>query len=276
MAVLPAVLLMLLGIAVGAFGTLVGAGGGFVLTPLLLLLYPEERPEVITSISLAVVFFNALSGSIAYGRMKRIDYPTGRLFALATVPGGFLGALATRLFTRGLFDILFGSILILLAAYIIVRRQAEQRVLAESRSGWTHRLVVDAFGHQHEYSFDRKLGLAISFVVGFLSSLLGIGGGVVHVPALVQLLNFPTHIATATSHFILVITSLTGTLVHIAAGDFSRGIRRTIFLGAGVIIGAQVGARLANRVHGLLIIRLLALGLASVGLRLVLHGAGII
>ncbi len=55
-----------LGLGVGLFGTLIGAGGGFVLTPVLLLLYPTESPETITGISLAVVFFNATSGSLAY------------------------------------------------------------------------------------------------------------------------------------------------------------------------------------------------------------------
>ena len=66
-------LLVALGLVVGAFGTLIGAGGGFVLAPVLLLLYPRDLPETITSICLAVVFFNALSGSWVYGRMARID-----------------------------------------------------------------------------------------------------------------------------------------------------------------------------------------------------------
>ena len=58
--------LLPVGVLIGACGTLIGAGGGFVLTPLLLVC-PHESPEIITSISLAVVFFNALSGSVAYG-----------------------------------------------------------------------------------------------------------------------------------------------------------------------------------------------------------------
>ena len=67
-------LLVCLGLGVGFFGTLIGAGGGFILVPVLLLLYPSLRPEVVTSISLGVVLFNASSGSIAYASMKRIDY----------------------------------------------------------------------------------------------------------------------------------------------------------------------------------------------------------
>ena len=59
-----------LGLGIGAFGTLIGAGGGFILVPILLIVYPNENTELITSISLAVVFFNALSGSFAYARMS--------------------------------------------------------------------------------------------------------------------------------------------------------------------------------------------------------------
>ena len=76
-----------LGLAIGAFGTLIGAGGGFILVPILLILYPNENTELITSISLAVVFFNALSGSLAYARMKRVDFKSGIVFAVATIPG---------------------------------------------------------------------------------------------------------------------------------------------------------------------------------------------
>ena len=72
--------LLPLGVLIGAFGTLIGAGGGFILVPILLLVYPHEKTELITAISLAVVFFNALSGSFAYARMKRVDYKSGIIF----------------------------------------------------------------------------------------------------------------------------------------------------------------------------------------------------
>jgi uncharacterized membrane protein YfcA len=100
-----------LGFGVGTFGTLIGAGGGFVRMPILLLLYPQENPELLTSISLAVVFFNALSGSIAYGRMGRIDDKSGLMFSAATIPGAILGAFTTALPPRRTFDALFGVLL---------------------------------------------------------------------------------------------------------------------------------------------------------------------
>ena len=90
-----------LGFAVGACGTLIGAGGGFVLMPILLLVYPKDSPDLLTAISLAVVFCNAASGSVAYGRMRRIDYRSGLLMSAAAVPGAILGAMAHRPYCRG-------------------------------------------------------------------------------------------------------------------------------------------------------------------------------
>jgi hypothetical protein len=109
-----------------------------------------------------------------------------------------------------------------------------------------------------------------SVLVGFVSSLLGIGGGILHVPLLVYLLDFPLHIATATSRFILAIMALTGTVVHVARGDFAHGALRAVLLGTGALLGAQAGARLSHRVHGKWILRTLAVGLMFVGVRILL------
>ena len=100
-----AVLLVLLGFAVGAFGTLVGAGGGFILAPVLLVLYPHDSAETLSSISIAVVFFNALSGSLAYARQRRIDLRVGGILGAATLPGSIAGALLVSRVPRHAFDV---------------------------------------------------------------------------------------------------------------------------------------------------------------------------
>jgi uncharacterized membrane protein YfcA len=260
--------LVALGFGTGAYGTLIGAGGGFVLVPVLLLLYPDEGPHLITSISLAVVFFNAASGTEAYARMGRIDYRSGALFALATIPGAVLGALTTSLLPRRLFDISFGVLLIAASAYLVWRSGRPEPGPSRLGSGSTTRHLVEADGTEHTYTFSVSLGMFLSLFVGYLSSLFGIGGGIIHVPLLTSLLGFPVHIATATSHFILAIMALAGTLTHIATGTFVHGVHRTIYLCIGVVIGAQLGARLSNRVRGVWIIRSLAIALGLVGVRL--------
>jgi uncharacterized protein len=260
-----------IGFVVGAYGTLIGAGGGFVLMPLLLLSYPTESPEVLTSISLAVVFFNALSGSITYARMKRIDYESGILFAAATVPGAILGAIVTTYIPRRLFDGVFGVLLVMVAAVLMFRGKTAEGGFEGARPHEVTRTLVEADGTRHTYSYKPAVGIGISLFVGFLSSLLGIGGGIIHVPALVYLMNFPVHVATATSHFVLAVMALTGTGVHVATGAFSSGVRRTVALTIGVLLGAPLGARLSNRVHGGWIIRSLAIGLGFIGFRILLQ-----
>jgi hypothetical protein len=88
----------------------------------------------------------------------------------------------------------------------------------------------------------------------------------------VYLLGFPVHIATATSHFVLAVMAMAGTTVHILTGEFVHGLHRTVYLALGVLVGAQVGAHLSNRIRGSFIIRSLALALGGVGLRILYTG----
>jgi uncharacterized membrane protein YfcA len=273
MSPLTAVLLVGLGVVVGGFGTIIGVGGGFIVVPVLLLAYPDDDPAIITSISLAVVFFNALSGSFGYARLRRIDYRTGLVFALATIPGAIVGAAATNWLPRGAFDLTFGLLLIAVSIYMAARAGAASgRRLANLRPN-AQRTLTDSGGVTYGYSFNRELGITISFFVGFIASFLGVGGGFIHVPAMVGLLNFPAHVATATSVFVLMFTSLTGSMVHIVDGSLAEGWARMVPLAVGVVAGAQIGARLSGRLPAGVIVRLLAGALFVVAIRLVIAGA---
>src|SRR5438034_537256 len=121
MDLISSLLLVGLGILVGSVGTLIGAGGGFILVPVLLLLYPSMKSEAITSISLGVVFLNACSGSIAYAGMKRIDYKSALIFATATLPGAVIGALLTRYIPRSTFNIILGMILLIISIFLLIK-----------------------------------------------------------------------------------------------------------------------------------------------------------
>jgi uncharacterized membrane protein YfcA len=263
-------LLTFLGGLTGTYGTLIGAGGGILLVPLLLLLYPYEPPNTIASTSLAVVFVNAVSGSLAYGHMHRIDYRAGLLFGAATVPGAILGAFVTSLLPRRMFDLVFSLIVLSLATFILLRPTPRLGNLRVKRREITHTLI-DYKGTNYSYSFSNRRGVLLSFSIGWIASLLGIGGGPFHVPVLVYLLHFPLHIATATSQFMLMIMSLVGSVSHLVAGSFDQDLGRLLFLGLGVVVGAQVGARLSQRLTGVSISRVLAGGLVLVGIRLAIH-----
>lgn len=243
-----------LGLALGAFGTLIGVGGGFLLVPLLAVLYPREPASILTAISLATIAANAIAGSITYARMGRLDLRAGLVFAVAGIPGSILGAMVTGRLDRRVFDPLLGVVLLLAAVLV----------------GWRSRLGDRAEGTRAPRDGRRlAVGAAASVLVGFLASLLGIGGGVMHVPLLVFLLGFPVHIATATSHFVLAILAVTAVIVHAADGTLRPGLARLTPLVLGVLVGAPFGARISARVPATPILRGLAVALALVGVRMI-------
>jgi uncharacterized membrane protein YfcA len=267
-------ILICAGFLIGALGTLIGAGGGFILVPLLIITHPGFSPEVITAISIAIVGSNAVSGSVAYARLGRNDYKAGLVFAVVTIPGSIMGVYTTQYIPSFIFHTVFGLILILLAAFLFFKRQPVEISVKPSatRNNWKHRVMKDREGNVYSYSYDQNIGMLISVVVGYLSPVLGIGGGIIHVPALVNWLRFPVHIATATSHFILAIMATVSVIVHIINGNYNDPIvlRMVILLGIGVIAGAQLGAFLSHKIKGRMIVRALAICLAIVGLRILL------
>ncbi len=263
-----AVELVALGFAVGTVGTLVGSGGGFILTPVLLVAYPQAKPDLITAISLVVVFFNALSGSLAYRAQKRIDYRSGLQFAVAALPGSIAGALVVGLVPTAPFDAIMGVTLAALAV-LVLRDGGQSELTPRPAAGATPRSITDAEGVRYQYAVPVRRGILYSIVVGFVSSFLGIGGGVIHVPLMVTALGFPVHIATATSHFVLAFMAATGSLTHVFSGTFASGIglRRAAALSVGVLAGAQLGAKLSRRSSASLIRRVLGVALLAIALR---------
>ena len=262
------ILLIIIGLIIGTLGTMMGVGGGFILVPVLLLLFPSQNPAVITAISLSVVFFNALSGSIAYSRMERIDYKSGLIFSAATIPGAILGAYTTSYLPRQTFNLIFGIIMLTTSIFMFFK----PGIKSKNQSSPKHfkRKIIEKAGTIHIFSYNFYLGLTLSIIVGFLSSLLGIGGGVIHVPFLVYLLNFPIPIATATSQFVLMITSMTGAGVHISQGTFFKGLELIIPLSIGAVIGSQFGARLSRKLQSQWIVKILAGAIALIGVRLLI------
>ena len=265
--------LIFLGFGIGAYGTLIGAGGGFLLMPLLLFIYPKEHQQTLSAISLAVVFFNSISGTGAYARLKRIDYKSGLMFAAATIPGAIFGVITNASIPRRGFEAIFGAFLVSLALFLFLRPKSDTQASGEKHPSSPRSMACvhkSLDGITFEYHYHLWLGLVVFFFLGFVASFLGIGGGSLVVPVLAYLLNFPVFIATGTSQFIVAITTFTATLVHIWQGSFHHGAHRAAALGIGVLVGAQLGAYLSNKIKGAWIIRALALAVAVAGIRMLI------
>jgi uncharacterized membrane protein YfcA len=268
-------LLIPLGFGVAAYGTMVGAGGGFILVPALLLIFPDESQKTLTAISLLVVLANALSGTFAYARRRLVDYRTGLTFACVAIPLSIAGAYAVRFLPRSSFDVTFGVLLIGIALTVATGVAQGGQAMREPLQGgrWIVRREVDrGDGVVSRYAYDVRPGLALSGVTGFVATLFGVGGGIIQVPMMATVLRIPFDIAIATSQFMLIFMASSGTIIHAANGELhATELTRAAFLGVGAIAGAQAGAALSQRVSGDTLSRLLALGMILIGGRLVLE-----
>ena len=113
-------------------------------------------------------------------------------------------------------------------------------------------------------------GILVSLAVGVIASFLGIGGGIIHVPLLSQVLLYPMYLAIGTSHLILAVTAWFATFIHIYNHDIDPLSPLTLKLACGAIVGAQIGARLSSLVPEKRILHVLAICLLAVGGRLLL------
>lgn len=269
---LEAIAWSLLGASATTYGAIVGAGGGFLMVPALLLL-GHRAPEEAAGTSLLVVMVGAIVASWTAHAQRRVDVKSALVFALAMVPGSLLGAWISPLLKEGRFELSFAALIAVLAIGLLIRPvPTAGSAGARWLSFWpAERALTDASGEVHRYRFSMGLGTLLSVAIGLMSSALGIGGGILQVPAMIHLLAFPPLVATATSQLVLTASAIVGSTTHVALGHVE--FRTAAVLAGGALIGGRLGALLAPKIRGPRTIRLLALGLLAVSLRLALSGA---
>ena len=245
---LEMIFLFLMTLGAGIVASLVGIGGGVFFVPLFNL-FLGMPIEAAIGTSLCTIIFTALSGSLYYIKEKRIDYKTGLIMEITTVPGVIIGATVTELLPEVILKTIFFSFLFFSGFKLISRKNVKKQSdttfnrpsLKFLNIGWK-RKFIDAQGKEWSYFVNVPVMLICGFFAGFISGLLGIGGGTLKVPILTVILGMPVHIATATSTLMILITSISGGTTHLYLGHVYLHI--VLVAGLGAVLGAQIGPRL--------------------------------
>lgn len=255
---------LVLGIGVGTIGALLGLGGGFILVPIFMLFMIAPHGSTFTSVqqvvgtSLFAVFCNAISGTVAYIRQRRVLMRAAVPFALATLPGAFLGGYVSEWFSGPGFSLAFGLFMLFIG--FVMYSKSKSKAANKTLDEWDPKTAP----------FNMPLGVVCSFGVGFISSIFGIGGGIVHVPLMVFVLGFPPQVAVATSTFVLFVSSVMGVGSHALLGHIVWA--PALMIGAGAVIGAQLGAKIAKKSKPRILVILLSVLVFLVGLQFIWKG----
>ncbi|MBP1948274.1 sulfite exporter TauE/SafE family protein [Virgibacillus litoralis] len=237
--------LILLGFVTSTYGTIIGAGGGFLFVPVLLM-FSDISPKAAAATGLAVVFLNAVAGLPVFLKQQRVLLRAGVLLAVGAFPGTYIGTGLVKYSPDAVFYSLFAILLIGLGIFLSVKMPCQREKPSTTR---------EEIQLKQKTPSSWKL-LGIGGLLGIVSSFFGIGGGWLLVPILIYGFGYSIKMATATSIFSLALYSLFGLLPSITDGLVQWPI--VIWSGIGVLIGAQTGAILSKKMKSASINRLLS------------------
>lgn len=245
--------MLLGGVAAGAFGSLLGLGGGLLIVPLLTIGFGLPLREAV-GVSLVCVIVTSSASAGVYLERRQANLRLGMVLELFTAMGAIAGGLVAFLIDERLLAGLFAALLVYVAITMLRPRAAAVDVeVAPPVAEADVPALLPAIGTVRRL----PAGIVGSVGAGVVSALLGIGGGLVKVPVMHLVMGVPLRIATATSNLMIGITASASAIVYLVRGGID--VNAAGPTAVGVFVGATLGSRLGGRVQ-VRLLRLLFVG----------------
>lgn len=242
--------LLLLAFAVGVYGSIIGAGGGFLVVAGLVLVFDLSGATAVGT-SILTTLAIQVTGAYTYSKKGLVERPVALWFVIGSMPVALLSAMfvADRV-PEDTFELIIGVLLLGLAAFVLIVRRPE---LPDGSKVEPKRAALTASGG----------------AIGVLSGALGVGAGLVTVPLLGWLQRLPAHRAAATTTLIGSLSGFAAAVGHTVVGNPRWSFLP--FLLTGAVLGGRLGSSSAGRLRANTVLALLAAGLVVAGLPLVVR-----
>ncbi|THV23835.1 sulfite exporter TauE/SafE family protein [Peteryoungia ipomoeae] len=271
-----------MGAAVGFLSGMFGVGGGFLITPLLI--FYNIPPVVAVATGANQVVASSVSGAISHFRRGTLDMKLGFMLLIGGLVGATIGVwIFSWLRRMGQLDLIISLLyvvflgtvgaLMLIESLRALRRASRNESVPLKRPGqhnWVHRLPFKMRFKKSKIYLSVIPILALGFAIGILTSVMGVGGGFIMVPAMIYLLRIPTNVVVGTSLFQIIFTTAYTTIVQ-ASTNYSVDIVLAFILMVAGVIGAQYGVRVGQKLRGEQLRALLGLLVLAVGVRLAIQ-----
>ena len=266
-------------IAAGLIGSLVGLGGGVFVVPLLTLVFGLPLHEAIGA-SIISVIATSSGAAAAYVRDRITNLRVGMFLEVATTLGAITGAFLTAIAPTGALFVIFGLVLAVSAAPLIMRF-GEELPHGVKNDRWADMLGLASSYHDERlgqtvaYQVERvPLGVGLMYIAGLISGLLGIGSGTFKVLAMDTAMRLPIKVSTTTSNFMIGVTAAASAGIYFERGDINPVVAAPVALG--VLAGATIGARLLSRLSNRSIRKLFVPILVFIALSMLIRGGSIL
>ncbi len=265
-------------VGAGILGSLLGLGGGVIVVPVLTLLFGIDIHYAVGASIVSVIATSSGATSTVL-RQGIANLRAGMLLEMATSTGAVLGAMAAAFVSSSFLYLIFGVMLAYSAIAMFRRRHADETP-NKVNDIWAKRLRLAgeyldrASGKVVRYGVvGVPLALGLMFVAGVASGLLGIGSGVLKVPAMDLAMKLPMKVSTATSNFMIGVTAAAGAAVHFTHGDIVPLVAAPVALG--VLTGAVLGGRTLGRLQSQSIRTLFIVVMVIVSAQMAARGLGL-
>ncbi len=270
-----AIALMFVAAGAATLGSMLGLGGGVFLVPIFTLFLGVDEKVAIGASAVAVVL-NSVVGSSVHLRSRFTNIRLAMLLQETTAAGALVGALFAVRAPATILNGLLGVVLTYAAVSMLLRRRTT--VTSDAAEPDPHQLratyVDPAIRSSVTYTpVNVRVGLGVSGFAGVISGMLGIGGGVIQVPAMNLLMKLPVKAAAGTSAFMVGITAVATSFVFYAEEQLDPTVVTPALVG--VFAGSQIGSRLTRRVRAQRLVSLFVVVLLYLGLSLILKALGI-
>jgi|TARA_B100002019_G_scaffold90638_1_gene78271 hypothetical protein len=254
--------LVILGVGafLGLIMGLVGVGGGFLLTPIMMFL-GIPPPVAVASVANQLVA-PSVSGVLSHWKRSNVDFKMGTVLLLGGVVGSSIGVLLFNFLGKiGQLDFVIKSSYVIFLTLIGSLMFTESlRLILRTRKGkisrgklhqhnWLHGLPFKIRFRKSKLYISILLPILIGVIVGILAALMGIGGGFIIVPAMIYLLGMPTSLVVGTSLFQIIFVAANTTILQASQNQTVDIVLATILL-LGSVIGVQIGSRYTNILKG--------------------------
>jgi uncharacterized membrane protein YfcA len=275
------------GLAAGVLGSMLGVGGGLIIVPILTLAL-HLPIQVAAGSSLVAIVANACTAAGTYTKAGLTNVKLGLLLETTTIPGAIIGGFAAIFIAPSILSAFFGLVLIYVAYTMLTR----QHFISDDNQSDNHLTrqnnvpsslsdsLADSYNDRKadqiiNYKVNRTAaGLGTSFFAGILSSLLGVGGGIINVPVMHLVMGVPMKAAIATSTFMIALTAATGAFIYQYNGNIYPLIIAPLAIG--IIAGASIGVELTKRTGGLWLRRIFGVFLILVAVLMFLRIAKVL